>query len=262
MNPKNSVIALSIGIVLGGLAFFLLYQKASELEQKTTPVEVLVASRYIPPGSFLKADMVVKKSIPESFVSPSAIRDLKEIEGLANLVGISGGEQILANKFGAGEESLAFALNPGYRAYTLEVNETSGVGDLIHPGNHVDILTKTESNKRTVTSYVFQNVEVLAVGQKLNLGQKENSNPDSSRGGNNTESSYSTVTLSVTPEQAETLMYLDGSALRLVLRAPSDNDIVSVAPQSESEVMSKLGHFTARAGKSIEIIRGNSKQGE
>ena len=263
MKNKNSIFALISGITFGGLAFFLLYQKASEIEQKTTPVEILVASNYISPGSLLKPEMVEKKAIPESFVSPSAIHDIKEVDGLLTLVPISAGEQIFSNKFGAGEESLAFVLNPGYRAYTIEVNETSGVGNLIRPGNHVDIITKTESNKRDITSFVFQNIQVLAVGQKLNWRKQPNTSQNgASSQGSEFNNGYSTVTLGVTPEQAEILMFLEGHPLRLVLRAPNDNEIISIPPQSESEVMAKMGHFTPKTqGKNIEIIRGNSKQG-
>jgi pilus assembly protein CpaB len=257
MNNRNSIIALVIGILSGGLAFFLLYQNTSEIEKKTTPVQVLVASDYIPAGAFLKADMVEKKTVPESFVSPSAIRELREVDGLMTLAPISAGEQILSNKFGAGEETLALTLNPGFRAYTLEVNETSGVGSLLRPGNHVDILTRLDSNKREVTSFVFQNLQVLATGQRLDWGRRskrsEGADNDDTNGG------YSTVTLAVTPEQAETLMFLEGHPLRLVLRGPNDEEIVSIASQSESEVLTKLGHFVPSGRRNIEIIRGGSK---
>ena len=258
MRNRNSIIALVVGVLAGGLAFYLLYQNASEIDQKATPVQVLVASDYIPAGVFLKPEMVEKKNVPESYVSPSAIRDLKEVEGLMSLVPISAGEQILSNKFGSGEPTLALALNPGMRAYTLEVSETSGVGSLLRPGNNVDILAKIDDEKRTVVSYVLQNVPVIAVGQKLN--GKPSSQKDS--GGSQDENpGYSTVTLAVKPEEAETLMYLEGHSLRLVLRGPNDEDIVSLPNLSESEVLSRLGHFTPSSHRSIQIIRGGSKQG-
>lgn len=264
MKNPNSIIALAAGLISGGMAFFLLYQQTSEIEKKTTPIQVLVAARYIAPGNLLKTEMVEKKSIPEAFVSPSAIHDIHEVEGLMNQVPISTGEQILSNKFVLGEDSLALSLAPGYRAYTIEVNETSGVGNLIRPGNHVDILTKTESNKYETTSFAFQDIQVLAVGQNLDWKKHSpsNSNPAPASDGEN-NFGYSTVTLSVTPEQAEILMALDGHPLRLALRAPNDDEIVSIPAQSESEVMSKLGRFAPqKSGRNIEIIRGNPKQGE
>jgi pilus assembly protein CpaB len=260
MKNRNAIVALIAGIFFGLLAFYLLYQKSAEIERKSTPVEILVSRDYIPAGSFLNADMAGKKTVPESFVSPSAIHDIKEVEGLMTLVPISTGEQILSNKFGPAEESLAFSLNPGFRAYTMEVNETSGVGNLIRPGNRVDILAKINSNKSQITSFVFQNLQVLAVGQKMNLSKQRKKNQTSD---NPTEDpnnmSYGTVTLAVTPDQAETLMFLEGNSLRLVLRAPHDDVIVSISPQSEPQIMSKLGHFVPKTRHSIEIFRGGSQ---
>jgi len=258
MKNRNLIISLCLGLASAGLAFYLLYRSTSEIEKKVTPVQVLVASKYIPAGVFLNPNMVEKKSIPESFISPSTIRELREVEGLMTLVPLSEGEQILSNKFGESEESLAFTLNPGYRAYTLEVNETNGVGGLIHPGNHIDLLTKIESGKREITSFVYQNLLVLAVGQKLSSGQQGAKGSDSSR---ETDSGYGTVTLAVTPEEAETLMYLEGRPLRLILRGSNDEEVVSIPAQTESEILSKLGHFSPSSGRKLEIIRGESRQG-
>ena len=140
----------------------------------------------------------------------------------------------MSNKFGPSGNSLAFNLNNGLRAYTIEVNETSGVGNLLHPGNHVDIIAKIISNKRQITTFVFQNIAVLATGQKLSQGEQKNSEEPVP---------YNTVTLALTPDQAETLMYLEGQPIRLLLRAPNDDEIVSISPKSDSEVVSKIGHF-------------------
>jgi pilus assembly protein CpaB len=236
MNQRASFIALGIGLTAGCICFFLLFQKTSEIDKKSTPVDILFATRYISPGSILTSDMVFKKNIPESYVSPSAVQNINEVSNLLTLVPISAGEQILSNKFGSSNNSLAFNLNNGLRAYTLEVNETSGVGNLIHPGNHVDVIAKITSNKNQITSFVFQDVAVLATGQKLTQNEQKNSD---------TPESYDTVTLAVTPDQAETLMYLDGQPIRLILRAANDDEIVSISAKSDSEVISKIGHFIA-----------------
>ncbi len=234
MNQRSSIIALIVGLLAGCICFFLLFQKTSEIDKKTTPVEVLVASRYISPGSILTPDMVLKKNIPESYVSPSAVQNINEVSNLLTLVPISTGEQILSNKFGSSGNSLAFNLNNGLRAYTLEVNETSGVGNLLHPGNHVDVISKITSNKLEITTFVFQDIEVLATGQKLSQSEQKNSDAPEA---------YNTVTLALTPDQAETLMYLEGQPIRLLLRAPNDDEIVSISAKNDSEVISKIGHF-------------------
>jgi hypothetical protein len=68
MNKRASIIALIVGLSAGCICFFLLFQKTSEIDKKTTPVEILVAAHYIPPGSILTSDMIIKKTIPESYV--------------------------------------------------------------------------------------------------------------------------------------------------------------------------------------------------
>lgn len=246
---KRSVIAMTVGILSGLLAFYLLYSTASEIEKRSTPVQVLVATDYIPAGTTLNADMVAKKEVPESFVSPSAIRDLKEVQGLVPLVPISAGEQVLSNKFGMGEETLSLTLNPGYRAFTLSVSETTGVGNLLRPGNHVDVLARVEGDKRSISSFALQDIKVIAVGQNL-AGRSQKSGPSEG---------YSTVTLAVTPEEAEILFFLENHPLRLVLRGPNDDELISVPPQSDTEVVSKLGQISRPSRKpGVQVIRGNS----
>src|SRR5258708_2313102 len=252
VNHRISIIALSIGILFGILAFFMLYQKTSEIEKKATPIEILIASRYIPAGSILNSNMVIKKLIPESFVSPSAIQDIKEVDNQVVLVPISSGEQILSNKFGSNEDSLAFNLNNGYRAYTIEVNETSGVGNLIRPGNHVDLLAKISLSKHEITTFVFQDIQVLAVGQKM--ARTSNKQKDSEANDN-----YNTATLALTPDQSETLMHLDGQHLRLLLRAPNDTEIVSIPPKNETEIISELGRFTSSEKRGLQSIKNSQK---
>jgi hypothetical protein len=56
MNKRASIIALVVGLCAGLLSFFLLFQKTSEIDKKTTPIEILVADRYIPAGNILTTD--------------------------------------------------------------------------------------------------------------------------------------------------------------------------------------------------------------
>ncbi len=253
---KKTMIPLGSGILLGLFAFIFLFQKASEMDKKTTPVHVLVAKSYVATGHFLTADLVEMKSIPGEYVSPSAIRDLKEVEGEVALVPLSTGEQILSNKFGPPEDSLAWTLTQGQRAFTLEVNEASGVGNMIHPGNHVDILAKISSGNRNVTSFVYQNLTVLATGQKISTSKPGDSGAGTSSDGRN---NYNTITLSVTAEQAETLLYLEGQNLKLILRAANDEEISDLPPMSDTEVLAKIGHFHTDATRSIRVIQGESR---
>jgi len=271
MKNHSSLLALVVAILSGAFAFYFLNQKTDEIRRASTPMSVWVASRYIPAKSPLLREMAQKKEIPGIFVSPSAIRDLQEVEGLTTMAPISEGEQILANKFTQPGDSLALSLSPGFRAYTMEVSETTGVGNLLNPGDHVDVLAKTTSKERqSITAFVFQNIQVLAVGGKTGWTGNSRLNPNEFNGesGSNSDriTTYSHVTLAVTPEQAETLMFLEGAGnLRLLLRSPGDAEIVTVPRQGELEILARLGHFIPAKSKRIEVIRGprgNVKGGE
>jgi len=230
MIQKPTGWALAAGIGFGVLAFVLLYQKAAEIEKRSTPVPVLVAVRYIPPGSSVKADWVEKKNVPEAFVSPSALADLRSLEGLVSLAPISSGEQILGNKFGKPGENLSWALDPGFRAFTLAVDDTTGVGGLLSPGDRVDLLYKGSAGGKDATTFLYQNLRVLAVGTRT-----MSPNDTGASGG------YSNVTLSVTPAQAEELFFLEGrSTLRLVLRGRGDEGKIDLPVADEGTVYRKI----------------------
>ncbi len=267
MNDKRILIALGAGLFAGLLAFWLMAEKIKVYERQSTPTDVLVATTFIPAESPLRPNQIEKRKIPAEFIDPSAIQDPKEVEGLITLVPISAGEQILSNKFGLPGNGLALTLPQGLRAFTLEVNEMTGVGGLLNPGDRVDILSHLETNQKQITATVLQNVLVLATGIKTSNFSSDHpsSNAAPANPGENSQNSYDTVTVAVTPEQAEMLAFLDERhPLRFVLRSPGDEEILPLAPQSDLEMINKIGTFSKPREKSLEVIRGiqNTEEGQ
>ncbi len=92
-------------------------------------------------------------------------------------------------------------LQPGTRAVTVGVDAVTGSAGLIWPGDHVDlILTQTLAEpslpvgRRVVAETVLSDIRVIAIDQQLVQGAEANpKEPQQAR----------TVTLEVTPEQAE-----------------------------------------------------------
>lgn len=87
------------------------------------------------------------------------------------MTAIAAGEPVLDVRLSPSgmRPSLAGRLEPGYRAYTISMNDISGVAGFVLPGDHIDIIhTKdTNSNSRTksyVSAVLLSNVEVLGVG--------------------------------------------------------------------------------------------------
>jgi len=119
---------------------------------------------------------------------------------------------------------LAAVLRPGSRAISVSVDLTSGAAGLIWPGDRVDLILTQQNNeasvptsRRTWGETVLTNVTVIAVDQRLSQGgHGEGVDADQRRNAR-------TVTLEVTPEQAEQVAVATRlGRLSLVVRSAED----------------------------------------
>jgi len=111
---------------------------------------------------------------------------------------------------------LAPTIPVGMRAVTVRVNDVAGDAGFVLPGLRVDVLVtgRPPTGDSTMTATVLQNVLVLSAGQAMQ---------SDARG---TPVSVSTVTLLVTPGDAETLTLANGEGrLQLILRNSSDEGV-------------------------------------
>lgn len=244
MKDPKTLFAAGLALGCSALAFFLLYGKAREIEARSRQVPVLVARQYLPAQSALRSDRIERRMMPEAFVPPGALSDPDSVEGLVSIAPFSAGEPLLANKFARAGTSLPRTLEPGERAYCLTVDSSQGVGGLLRPGDRVDVLARYESAGRRVTAFALQDVRVLAAGGVSDPAAV----PE--------DGGYDHVTLALSPEQSETLAFLeDRASLKLVLRPDGDEGVAALPPVGEAEVLSRLGRAPVR-GKRIEVIRG------
>ena len=165
---------------------------------------ITVDRQNLPKGAFLKVSDVVERAV----TAPIAASELV-LEG-----------KLAAKGSGAGLTAL---IEPGMRAVSVQVNETSGVAGFIQPGTRVDVLfTRVFSNGDAATTTILQNVKVIAYGRQLEPGGR----PDPR------EASRPTVaTLLVTQEQGEKLaLAVQRGRIQLALRNPLDEEIADDAP--------------------------------
>jgi len=122
------------------------------------------------------------------------------------------------------------------RALALPVDKVNSFGGLLRPSDHVDILgtfqKPSSGDVETVT--LLQNVTVLAVGGQL--GNSSSSSSSSRKGGRRTRAN--TVTVAVTPEEAELLVFAqDRGTLGLTMRGKDDvNDEPSLTGKSFADI--------------------------
>lgn len=222
-----------IAAILALLTGISIYSFAGALEEaaKQEYVEVVAAAVPIPERTILKPEMLQLKSVPVESVLPSALKNIEQAIGLYSDSMLETGEVLSSGKLhkeGETNNGLTYLIPKGMRAFTISVNQVTGVNNFILPDDHVDVLSvlslaKDKNNLKDVypTSLIIaQNLEVLATGSLIKV--------DAS----GTPVTYTTITLCVTPEEAVTLnIAAAGGELRLILRSPLDSETVSVAPR-------------------------------
>lgn len=172
-------------------------------------VDVLVAAHGMPAGTLMKDEDFTKKSVPSTEVPNGALTDTPDLR--AGLHGallrhyLDAGNIMMASDVLRPRDRgfLAAVLAPGARAISVGVDAISGDGGLIWPGDRVDLILTQELDqkdgplaKRFVSETVLSDVRVVAVDQSIAQGAV-------ATGDNATGKIAHTVTLEVSPEQAE-----------------------------------------------------------
>ncbi len=204
-------------------------KKEALLQGEYEPIQVLVAKKNIPKDFKLDETMVEFQSIPKKYVQPKALHKIDEILGQISGSTIFEGEQVIATKLLSIEDAgLAFKIPKNFRAFAISVDEITGVGGHIRPGNYVDVMgifdfgDERKSDERAVT--LLQNVYVLAAGDDLGQAvplaadamEKKLQSPEARRGGKG----YSSITLMLTPDEAQKVMLAqEVGALSMSLRS-------------------------------------------
>lgn len=222
----TSRVALAAGIACGLLAAVLSYwwlsAKERAFEALSAPAPALVASRFIGAGARLDKTLVAVKQIPRAYIQAGALRAVDEADGQIALAPFAPGEQILANKLSTRGVALALAVAPGKRALTIAVDAASGVAGLLKPGDLVDVFVSQDDREPRTFVHV-QAAPVLAVGRTFSAQPQEDER------GRMRESFASTVTLELTPFEAEQLTHLEQTGrVKLALRAPGDREKIAL----------------------------------
>ncbi|MCB9771509.1 MAG: Flp pilus assembly protein CpaB [Candidatus Omnitrophica bacterium] len=166
------------------------------------------------------------KEIEDKKVKPlaqeiAAMRDqIKVLASRPVAAGPGGGE----SGGGALPKSTLSLMTPaGKRAYTVRIDPLSAVGGMINPGDFVDILAHmnmpdpVSQKTERITSIVFQNVKVLAVG--TNLQATGGYEQQQAAGALN-------ITFALSPEESGLMSFMEKNGqLQMVLRAPSETTI-------------------------------------
>ncbi len=222
--------------------------------------DVVVASQNIDANERITADMLEIRAIADDQVLSGAYTDVATVVDLPARYPIQAGQQVTSASIGVSqiedEKDIALVIPDGRRAFAIDVTEVTSVGGLLLPGNFVDILAvfaKDFENEELAAALgltdiadlgraitVFQNIEVLGVAQEAQEPVPAASDEGTTGSGIDgqrpddveRQPSARSVTLSVTPQQAQVLalfMALDGTIF-LSMRGTGDDATAPVTP--------------------------------
>lgn len=238
MESVNKKVIL-IAVIMALATSFLIYvyiKKATTSVDTTVYLKAYVAVKTLP-AKYKVTDADLKEiKVAKEMLNPKAVQNKSDIVGKRLRDKVIEGEEILSDRLTSDDISLlSFNIPTGKRAVSVNVNEQVEVGNLIKPGDFVDVIVsfdkdevddkinKTIFNK--VTKIILQNVQILSIGQEQTVTDDKNKDMPK------------TVTLAVSPEDSEKLVYAsEYGVLRLALRAVDDKSNVDTEGITREEL--------------------------
>jgi len=240
-RPGKSAVLL-VGAVLFGL--FAVYaaksyihlsidKEASKYRSKAETVGIVVAKQNLPEGTIVSEDNMAIRQVPKEMVASSMIRpeEFAKASGSRLQVGMRSGDPLVwpvLERWDA--TTFSGRLVAGVRAITIPVDDVNSISGMIHPGDLIDLYltakppelpggAKIASGEQTFM--LFQAMHVLATGQTVRTDKAVAAER------NTAGSSYTSLTLGATPDQAQKIMVAQKAGnFRIALRNPSDEAAV------------------------------------
>lgn len=216
-------IILGVASIIGLLAAFgarsyLTTQMAAiEARGRGKTVKMIVAKHELKRGDKLSADTVAVRDIPVDYAQSTGIGPdiFDRVDGQPLAYPVHTGEMILWGVLeGKKVPTFSARVEAGRRAMTVSVDEINSISGLLEPGDVIDLLVTIDHKGQRLTRPLLQSVQVMATGQRV---------VDSPREGERHH--YSTVTIDITPAQAQqVILARDAGKITALLRNPDDRN--------------------------------------
>ena len=282
---NSTVVTFIVALIFAGIAFVgaqrYLKQERTKIEvdwrERYRPTPVVVAAAALPAGKILSVEDLAKREMPAAYLPGGTlpVDEIATVIGQQLVISLAAGDALSTTHLsGHGGQALASRLLNGTRAVTVPVDEVSSQAGLVRPGDKVDLLLAEETTEGSVRCVMvkplLESLKVLATGAHQ---------VDPSRGADELLQrraelgiSYSTMTLDVTPEQAQQLaLALRVGDLIPLLRGQGDATPVSLKPRvsdspacersdGKKSVTVSGSAKTLRTGRSVELWVGGDRE--
>jgi pilus assembly protein CpaB len=252
---RTSRLVLLLGIFLAALTFVVVLimggggQQDPGGPQPSAPVnaQVLIAAADIPLGTVITEELVPtifrQETLPVTAIRGDAFGDASQAIGKTTRATLRSGQQIGAGDFQ--NRPIPLEVAAGERAFAIQVNELTGVGNLVDVGDNIDLIISLSGGAFPVTQVLEDGSVTVVAGlnplsvklplllqdvQIIGVITQPAPPPAEGTEGQPAPSAAPVITgasklliLSVTPEQAEVLLFARTSGvLDVILRSPLD----------------------------------------
>ena len=250
---RTSRLVLLLGIFLAALTFVVVLflggntggggsTGQNQPSAPPTQLPVLVAVGDIPLGTVVTADLFTTRTIAVTSIETNALGDPSQAAGKTTRTNIAAGAQVHSTDFQ--NRSVPLTVPAGKRAFPVQVNELTGVLNLLDVGDTVDIAISLRGDafpvvqvlsdgSVTVVSGInplsvkipllMQDVQIIGVLDAPAPAPAEGQAAPAASTKPVITGANKLLVLAVTPQQAEVLLYARTTGtLDAILRPPSD----------------------------------------
>ncbi len=230
------MLALGCGLVASiGITQVMAKRSADAGTESGETQAILVALKDIPMGDPITAQVVKLETRPVAYVPPGAFGDLKEVENRRAKAAIPANMPITEVVLqGTSDQLASDSIPKGHRVVAVKVDSQTAGGNLIRPGDCVDVLVHLKADlgrggiTKTTTRTILQSIKVFAVNDIWSM----------ETGAGDKSIAAKTISLLVKPEQAETVtLASELGTIRLVLRSPDDRETKQLPGRDANELV-------------------------
>lgn len=244
------VLGLGIGIVTVKLAVDTI-RKARGENKGPAIIKAVRAKTDIGPQEEITAEMVELVETVDSLFAPAneRVEKLKDVMGRVTAKAIPKYSAVLTSMLAPPGTSpgMVGQIKPGYRAFSVKINEVTGVAYQIKPGDWVDIVvvmdiaSRGRRGKETISEVILEHIKVAAIGR--------GTNPQAGRSGAKVKPAKS-ATLLVREEEV-TKLHLAASRGRisLVMRGVDDKRMEAGLSANLGDVIAQLENKGKKPGQ-------------
>ncbi|MBR1920846.1 MAG: Flp pilus assembly protein CpaB [Kiritimatiellae bacterium] len=233
------LVSLVAGLVAAVLTRTYLTLKENELKaervrlmKKYGTIEVLVFRRDVPSGTVLTKADIEPRLAPALGLRGQAVTEEAAVLGRKTTVGHSAKDVLFWSDIEGGDpraKGLSADIKRQMRAMSINVNGAAAVSGMVKPNDHVDVIGTFNfpdddgaiRRGDPVTCTILQNVLVLSTGKETAKSLPADNSLRTAG------SNYSTVTLEVSPREAEMLAFAEQIKGRLILTLRNRTDTSS-----------------------------------